>query len=392
MTMTTAPRAAACPVKLRSNRTDLRAEYLDPFAGIEKIRLRGGLTDYQHQEIEGGEVGTTFKNRGYDLRLEAQHKPVAGWRGVVGMQTSTAISARTARKPSCRAARRAPTASSCWRNTSWPTGASSWARARTGRRFRPGRRAAQQPVGHLAVGGSHLELRAGVFGGIVAVALAAPADRAGALRQGRATTNTYEIGNAGLGRETSHNIDLTLRKHSGATTFSASVFHNRVKNYIYANTLDRYEDFRLIEYTQRDAEFTGVEGELRHQFTPVFSAAVFGDYVRGKLTGGDGNLPRIPAARAGLRGNFKWQQWSAGVEYARVFSQKDIAAYENNTPGYNLVNAVVAYRGNYGSTGYEVYLRGTNLLNRLAYNHASFISSVAPLPGRSVLLGMRLTY
>ena len=203
-------------------------------------------------------------------------------------------------------------------------------------------------------------------------------------------TNTYEIGNAGLGRETSHNIDLTLRKHSGATTFSASVFHNRVKNYIYANTLDRYEDFRLIEYTQRDAEFTGVEGELRHQFTPVFSAAVFGDYVRGKLTGGDGNLPRIrrraPACAA------TWQQWSAGVEYARVFSQKDIAAYENSTPGYNLVNAVVAYRGNYGSTGYEVYLRGTNLLNRLAYNHASFISSVAPLPGRSVLLGVRMTY
>ena len=78
--------AAACYV-LRSNRTDLRAEYLDPFAGIEKIRLRGGLTDYQHQEIEGGEVGTTFKNRGYDLRLEAQ-QTIAGWRGVVGMQTS----------------------------------------------------------------------------------------------------------------------------------------------------------------------------------------------------------------------------------------------------------------------------------------------------------------
>ena len=33
--------AAACPyVKLRSNRTDLRAEYLDPFAGIEKTPAR----------------------------------------------------------------------------------------------------------------------------------------------------------------------------------------------------------------------------------------------------------------------------------------------------------------------------------------------------------------
>ena len=113
------------------------------------------------------------------------------------------------------------------------------------------------------------------------------------------------------------------------------MFHNRVKNYIYANTLDRYEDFRLIEYTQRDAEFTGVEGELRHQFTPVFSAAVFGDYVRGKLTGGDGNLPRIPA-RAPACAATSRQQWSAGVEYARVFSQKDIAAYENSTPGFNL--------------------------------------------------------
>jgi iron complex outermembrane receptor protein len=88
----------------------------------------------------------------------------------------------------------------------------------------------------------------------------------------------------------------------------------------------------------------------------------------------------------------KWGQWSGGVEYARVFSQKDIAAYEDSTPGYNMVNAVVAYRGQYGATGYEVYLRGTNLLNKLAYNHASFISSVAPLPGRSVLLGVRMTY
>src|SRR5690606_22666105 len=90
-------------------------------------------------------------------------------------------------------------------------------------------------------------------------------------------TNTYEIGNPDLSKETSRNIDLTLRKHEGDTTLSLSAFHNRVKNYIYANTLDQFEDCRLIEYTQRDAEFTGLEGEVRHQFTKVFSAAVFGD-------------------------------------------------------------------------------------------------------------------
>ena len=123
----------------------------------------------------------------------------------------------------------------------------------------------------------------------------------------------------------------------------------------------------------------------------MFSAAVFGDYVRGKLTGGDGNLPRIPAARAGVRGNFKWEQWSGGVEYARVFAQKDIADYEDTTPGYNMVNAVVAQWGQYGATGYEVYLRGTNLLNKLGLQ-PRLLHFLGGAARRSVLLGVRMTY
>ncbi|MGE8611204.1 MAG: TonB-dependent receptor domain-containing protein [Achromobacter veterisilvae] len=381
-------------VKLRSNRLDLRAEYQDPFAGFEKIRLRGGLTDYQHDEIEGGEVGTRFKNKGYDLRLELQHKPIAGWRGVIGLQNAYSdfsADGEEAFLPRSKTRSNGLFVLEEYQLNDW--------------RFELGARQDWQRISPS--GGAPRSSLSGTSFSAAAIWDFAP-QYSVALSLSRSqrlptaqelyadgvhiATNTYELGNSDLGRETSHNIDLTLRKHSGDTTFSASVFHNRVKNYIYANTLDRYEDFRLIEYAQRDAEFTGVEGELRHQFTPVFSAAVFGDYVRGKLTGGDGNLPRIPAARAGLRGNVKWGQWSGGVEYARVFSQKDIAAYEDSTPGYNMVNAVVAYRGQYGATGYEVYLRGTNLLNKLAYNHASFISSVAPLPGRSVLLGVRMTY
>ncbi|UIP21385.1 TonB-dependent receptor domain-containing protein [Achromobacter deleyi] len=381
-------------VKLRSNRLDLRAEYQDPFAGFEKIRVRGGLTDYQHDEIEGGEVGTRFKNKGYDLRVELQHKPIAGWRGVVGMQNAYSdfrADGEEAFLPRSRTRSNGLFVLEEYQLKDW--------------RFELGARQDWQRISpeggapRNSLSGTSLSAAA-IWDFAPQYSVALSLSRSQRLPTAQElyadgvhlATNTYELGNADLTRETSHNIDLTLRKHSGDTTFSASVFHNRVKNYIYADTLDRYENFRLIEYTQRDAEFTGVEGELRHQFTPVFSAAVFGDYVRGKLTGGDGNLPRIPAARAGVRGNVKWEQWSGGVEYARVFAQKDIADYEESTPGYNMVNAVVAYRGQYGATGYEVYLRGTNLLNKLAYNHASFISSVAPLPGRSVMLGVRMTY
>lgn len=382
-------------VKLRSNRIDLRAEYAEPFAGFEKIRFRGGLTDYQHQEIEGGEVGTTFKNRGYDARLELAHKPLYGWRGVVGIQNAYSDFSADGEEAFLP---RSDTRSTGifvleeYRLADW--------------RFELGARQDWQRIS--PEGGQPNSSQSGTSLSAAAIwdfapqySVALSLSRSQRLPSAQElyadgvhlATNTYEIGNPDLSKETSHNIDLTLRKHAGATTFSLSAFHNRVKNYIYADTLDQFEDFRLIEYTQRDAEFTGLEGEVRHQFTKVFSAAVFGDYVRGKLTGGDGNLPRIPAARLGVRADAEWRQWSGGVEYAHVFRQNDIASYESSTPGYDMVNAVVSYRGGLGaSAAYEVYVRGTNLLDKLAYNHASFISKVAPLPGRSVLLGVRVMY
>jgi len=382
-------------VKLRSNRVDLRAEYTEPFAGFEKIRFRGGLTDYQHQEIEGGEVGTTFKNRGYDARLELEHKPLYGWRGVVGIQN--AFSDFSADGEEAFLPRSDTRSMGIFLLEEYKL--ADW-------RFELGARQDWQRISpegdHPRSNQSGTSLSASAiwdFAPQYSIALSlSRSQRLPSAQELYAdgvhlATNTYEIGNPDLGKETSRNIDLTLRKHEGDTTFSLSAFHNRVKNYIYANTLDQFEDFRLIEYTQRDAEFTGLEGELRHQFTKVFSAAVFGDYVRGKLTGGGGNLPRIPAARLGVRADAKWRQWSGGVEYAHVFRQNDIASYESGTPGYDMVNAVVSYRGGLGAdAGYEIYVRGTNLLDKLAYNHASFISKVAPLPGRSVLLGVRVTY
>jgi iron complex outermembrane receptor protein len=42
-------------------------------------------TDYQHSEIEEGEVGTTFENDSFESRLWAKHTPVNGWTGVVGL-------------------------------------------------------------------------------------------------------------------------------------------------------------------------------------------------------------------------------------------------------------------------------------------------------------------
>ena len=381
-------------VRLRSQRWDLRAEYRDPFAGFERVRVRGGYTDYQHDEIEGGEVGTRFKNRGYDGRVELTHVPLWGLRGVVGAQGAYSDFRAEGEEGFLP---RSKTRSAGVFLLEELALANAW-------RLEFGARQDWQEVkpqdGQRARDMTGTSLSAALVWDLAPqYSLTLAAARSQRLPNSQElyadgihlATNTYEVGNAKLKAETSHNIDLTLRKHAGDTTFSVSGFHNQVDDYIYARTLDRFEDFRLIEYAQQDAEFTGIEGDIRHRITPNFSAGVFGDYVRGRLKGA-GNLPRVPAARLGARADWHWQAWRTGVELARVFRQNKISAGEESTPGYSQLNAVVSYSSRLAGTRYTAYLRGTNLLDRLAYNHTSFISRSAPLPGRSVMLGVRVGF
>ncbi|HMO43182.1 MAG TPA: TonB-dependent receptor, partial [Phenylobacterium sp.] len=70
-------------VDLKSRRIDVRGEIRNPIAGIERIRFRGGHTDYAHDEVDDGVTSTTFTNKGHELRLEVQHSPIGGFRGVI---------------------------------------------------------------------------------------------------------------------------------------------------------------------------------------------------------------------------------------------------------------------------------------------------------------------
>ena len=55
-----------------------------------------------------------------------------------------------------------------------------------------------------------------------------------------------------------------------------------------------------------------------------------------------------------------------------------------------MVNASVAYRVFAGRSLHEIVVRGRNLSDAAAYNHASFLKLTAPLPGRDVSLVYRL--
>jgi iron complex outermembrane receptor protein len=41
---------------------------------------------------------------------------------------------------------------------------------------------------------------------------------------------------------------------------------------------------------------------------------------------------------------------------------------------------------------YDVFVRGTNLLNEDARRHTSFLKEIAPLPGRNYSIGFRTSF
>jgi iron complex outermembrane receptor protein len=55
-----------------------------------------------------------------------------------------------------------------------------------------------------------------------------------------------------------------------------------------------------------------------------------------------------------------------------------------------MVNVTLAYHLDLGGTANaELFVRGTNLTNELAFNHASFIKNASPLRGRNFVAGLR---
>ena len=387
-------------VKLDSDRWDVRGEYRNPLAGFTKARLRASFTDYRHDELEDGVIATSFFNKAHDARVELEHVPVGGWRGVVGLQTTRrdfSTEGEEAYVPPTVTTKHALFATEEYKIGDW--------------RFEAGLRHERQKVdvdsltqrdsksnGTSIAAGAVWKL-APEYSLRASVARSHRLPSAEELYAGgvHLATATYEIGNQDLTKETSNNLDLTLRKFAGNTTFSLSAYRNRVNNYIYAHTLDSHEGFQLVEYAQRDAVFTGLEGEVRHKFSPNFDATLFGDLVRARFDDavdneGKRNIPRIPAHRIGVRLNADWQAWHGMVELSRVGTQDRVADFESPTGGYTMLNLGTHYTTRIGGVPAQLYARINNLTDELAFSHTSFIKAAAPLPGRNLTAGVRFVF
>lgn len=380
-------------VDLKSERYDFRTEILNPIAGFEKLRAHASYTDYQHDEIEGDSVATTFKSKGYDARLEMVHQPIADWEGVVGVQYNQQKLDITGEESILE-----PTKTQKW--SVFGLEHKQW----NDFHFELGARIDQQKIDiesnrkdyddyavsyssavnwmfapnyKLSLVGSHQER--------LPLAQELYADGK------HLATNTYERGNENLDVEKSNNLELGFHYDTDKIDYHVHVYHNWYDNYIYAQTADRYENFRLVDYTQDKARFYGTEAEASYALNDVYKMSVFGDYVRGKID--NDNAPRVPAGRLGTKVNANFSDtWSGTAEYYYVFEQDRIASYETETEGYNMVNLGLAYNGQYmQGNDYRVYFKANNLLDETVYSHTSFLSTI-PQVGRNFTVGLDFSF
>lgn len=380
-------------VDLLSERWDLRGELRNPLPGITAVRLRAGTTDYRHHEIEDGAISTTFLNKAHDARLELQHLPIAGWRGVFGIQAGQrqfSALGNEAYVPPTDTRRTGLFWLEDYRWQDWRLEAA----LRHDRQTVEARTLASERSHH----GSSLSLGT-VWKFMPGYQLGTSLSRTYRLPSAEElyanglhlATGTVERGNANLRPEISQNLDVTLRKTAGDTTFAVSAFRNHIQRYIYGRTLDALDGIQLIEYSQADATFTGLEGQWRHRLNRSLGVTVFGDVVRATLDGG-GPVPRIPAARAGVRLDARWQAWDGMVEWVQVLRQNRIAAFESETAGYGMLNLALGYQFTTGRTPWQFYVKAHNLTDRLGYAHQSFIKTSAPLMGRNLTAGVRVSF
>ena len=395
-------------IKLRSERFDIRSDYRNVMPWLEKFRFRMSFTDYVHDEIEEGAAENTFRNKAFDTRVEFTHAPIGGLRGTFGVQHSESDF------EIYRASSGVNTLDTKSQTTAlFLMETLSFGNVRLEAAVRQEwQRVESAIVRYPAIEHSPFSASASAIvnlGGDFSAALSlAHIERAPSLQELYAyglhlASNTYEVGivsgnqrlavDVNEGVEKSNSINLTLRKTAGPTTFTIGGYYQDFDNYIYAQTLDQFEDFRLIRYGGAGATFIGVDGEIRHRFNDQFALSVFGDYVRAKLKDDGGDLPRIPAGRLGARADAHVGPFTADAEVYRVFEQGRVADYETRTPGYYMLNATLAYRLDLGGErSAEVFVRGTNLTDELAYNHTSFIKNASPLRGRNFVFGLRTAF
>ena len=400
---------------------------LDRLGAFDTLRVKLARTDYTHTEYEGRSVGTVFDSDSTELRVELAHRDWAGWDGAFGLQ-AWQRSFEAVGEEAFVPASDARDAGLFWIGTNTFGQVDVELGVRHDRnRIEVDEAEATGPSREFSATslsaaarwhfGDDLHLSFGLDR-----AQRSPTSEELYSSGLHVATRSYEFGDPELDRETANRAEIGLHWHHGPFRFEASAYAVDYRDFIYlADTGIEDGGTPVRAWVQADARFTGGELDLQWTFlengTGRWTIRGFGDAVRARLDGGgtrelsfavphgdhahdyttrialDGNLPRLAPWRTGAELRWEGGNWRAGVGAIRHARQDRVAEYEDETPGYTLVNANLAWHlDTRDGQALELFVDGSNLLDEEARPHTSFLRDLAPLPGRSVSAGIRMFF
>ncbi len=434
------PTAAPARVHLEVNKkqTNLRSSIVDPFPGVKTLNFKFVYTDYQHLEIDGNEVGATFKTCGIDSRLELVHQPVGPFEGSVGGQFFLKDLSILGDEAFLQPTRTVQGAAFVFEEaTAGPFTLQFGGRVEYDDleidNANPDLTSLTSPAQRnpnflplsAAAGALYHFAQDWILAFNATYSQRAPTAEELFARGPHDATFQFIVGNPNLDVEASRGLDLSLRKTAGVVTGSLSGFYNSFRDYIdFTPTADFQDGLRVFVYTPKQADFFGGEAQVDFHLLPLtvtrianagddpksVKTVVMGqnsaaernpndlylrlqsDYVHAEESGTGEGLPRITPFRYSASLNYEGEKWSASVEGRRVSRQNRVAPFETTTPGYTFLNASLAYKFRVGPTVNDLYLRGINLTNEEARDHTSFLKEVLPLAGRGVIFGLHTSF
>ena len=411
-------------IQQSQNRYDFSHQTNDPFDGFSSIKVSAANTNYQHTEFTNtGVAATQWNNTATEARVEMMHKEFLGSKGVIGAQVNGATlnaidlsSNNYAIVPQTKSnssalfwveeGRYGPVKTSLGARysyagqnpnlaTQFPSPSSQGVPSSYGP---PTLQNRQFNLMSYSAGGMLDVARGYGLGLSYTVSQRAPTPQELYSYGPHDSTATFDIGNANLATETSHNVELSFQKTLGLFRSKASLYRNQFSNYIYGFYTGAYStvnNFSVVQASQASANIKGAEGELTYNWNQNgVGGRVFGDISQGSFNAG-GNLPLQPAPRLGSELAYQRDGWLTSATYIYSYQQNRLATWEvGPTPSYNLVNANLSYTERVGKINWTGYVMLKNLLNEeIRYATSPMaVRLYAPQPGRSLMVGVRAAF
>ncbi len=385
-------------IGLRQYRADLRGDVFLGDGFFERLRIRGGYSDYTHTEFEGEEIGTVFDVEGIESRMELVQNDRGAWRGSVGFQyyfrDFEAIGAE---------AFVAPNVTDQYAFFALQEFGDGPFQIEGSGRFEKTVVASDEfgirrefDLASGAIGFAYeptVNIRTGINVSRVA---RAPSGEELFSNGPHIATQAFEIGDPNLEAERSWGGEVYARGGFGDASFKIAAYKNWFDDYIYlAQNGEEEDDLPVFLFLQQNATYTGVEGELAYDFIDTgyltVGTVVRGEYVDADLDDGT-SVPRIPplhfagaleasTARFDVRGEVEWFD-----------EQEDVAPFETATDGYTFVNASLSWRPVRGDNTVTLLLQGDNIFDVTGRRHTSFTKDFVPLAGRNFTASIRASF